>query len=63
MKLEILIKKLQKARELYIKQHGIEPVISSFDEDEGLILCSKIIKNGSLRTHKKPYKTYRIKPA
>lgn len=61
MKLESLIKKLEKARLSYIKQHGIEPVISSFNEDEGLTLCSKIVKNGSLQTHKKPYKTFKIK--
>lgn len=59
MKLETLIKNLQKARESYIKKHGIEPVISSFDEDEGLTLCSKIVGTRGVYTHKKPYQNFK----
>lgn len=64
MKLYSLISKLEKARASYIKKHGIEPVISSFDEYEGLILCSKVVRTGGCTfTHKKPYKTFKtVKP-
>lgn len=59
MKLNKFIQQLQKAKEAYIAKHGIEPTISSFDEFDGLTLCSKIVKNGSLQTHKKPYMSFK----
>lgn len=55
MKLKELIAQFEKARAAYIEKHGIEPSIYCFDEDEGLQLCSEIVRRGIVRTYKKPY--------
>ena len=61
MKLETLIKKLEKAKASYVKKHGTEPVVWLWDE-EGLQLCAKIERVCGLTRAKKPYMNFKIMP-
>jgi len=60
-KLEVLIKKLEKARSSYVKKHGTEPVVWAWDE-EGLQLCARREHKGGLTRAKKPYMNFKIMP-
>ncbi len=55
MKVKDLINNLEKVRQEFIETNGVEPSIFSVDEDEGTLICANIVKNGCLRTAKKPY--------
>ncbi len=61
MKLETLIKQLEKAKASYVKKHGIEPVVWTWDE-EGLHICAKVQRESGLTRAKKPYMTIEILP-
>lgn len=60
LKVKDLILKLERARKSYIKKHGIEPSIYSWDADEGLMLCSKVQKFEDGATALKPYEYFAI---
>lgn len=61
VKLKALIAKLEKARASYVRKHGCEPSVWSWDEDDGLFLCANVQKFESGVTQaEKPYLTAKV---
>lgn len=59
MKLETLIKRLQKANDKYKALHGKSPSIFSVNEDEGMLLCRNVLKDGGVSSAIKPYMRFK----